>query len=112
VRVSGPPVAFSAKYALTLGMAIHELATNAAKHGALSTQAGSVDVAWQVDPQHSQLRICWAQAGGPSVSAPESSGFGRLLLERALASDMGGDVELDFAASPWVCVLHLRRPYL
>ena len=50
VRVSGPPVQFNAKGALTLGMALHELATNAAKHGALSSKCGSVDVAWQVDP--------------------------------------------------------------
>jgi PAS domain S-box-containing protein len=105
VRVSGPPMAFSAKCALTLGMAIHELATNAAKYGALSTKAGSVDVAWQVDSQNGQLRICWAEAGGPTVSAPESSGFGRLFLERALASDLGGDVELDFATGGLKCAV-------
>ena len=105
VRVSGLPIAFNAKCALTLGMAIHELATNAAKYGALSTNAGSVDIAWDVDSQHNHLRICWTESGGPTMSAPESSGFGRLLLERALPSDLGGDVQLDFAQDGLKCVI-------
>ena len=105
VRVSGPSVAFGAKGALTLGMALHELTTNAAKHGALSTKSGSVEVAWQVDPADRRLRIRWTETGGPTVRPPERSGFGRLLLERALASDLGGEVQLDFAASGLRCVI-------
>jgi two-component sensor histidine kinase len=105
VRVSGPPIAFSAKCALTLGMAIHELATNAAKHGALSTKSGSVDVTWQVDPQDRQLRISWTETGGPTVRPPGRTGFGRLLLERALASDLGGDVRLHFAEDGLKCAI-------
>jgi two-component sensor histidine kinase len=105
LRVSGPPVVFNAKCALTLGMAIHELATNAAKHGALSNKSGSVDVTWQVDSRHGQLRIRWSETGGPTVRPPERSGFGRLLLERALASDLGGDVQLDFAADGLQCAI-------
>ena len=105
VRVSGPPVAFNAKAALTLGMALHELATNAAKHGALSTKCGSVDVAWQVDPGDRKLRIRWTEAGGPIVKPPERSGFGRLLLERALASDLGGEVQLDFDKDGLRCAI-------
>jgi PAS domain S-box-containing protein len=105
VRVSGLPIALNAKCALTLGMAIHELATNAAKYGALSTKAGSVDVAWHLDSHHKHLRICWTESSGPTVSAPESSGFGRLLLERALSSDVGGDVQLDFAEDGLKCLI-------
>jgi len=105
VRVSGPPIAFHAKCALTLGMTIHELATNAAKYGALSTKSGSVDVTWQVDARHRQLRIRWTESGGPTVSPPGRSGFGRLLLERALASDLGGDVRLDFVADGLKCAI-------
>ena len=105
VRVSGPPIAFNAKCALTLGMAIHELVTNAAKHGAFSTKGGSVDVTWQVDPQTGRLGIRWTEAGGPTVSPPGRSGFGRLLLERALASDLGGDVELHFAEDGLKCTI-------
>jgi two-component sensor histidine kinase len=105
VRISGPPVEFSAKGALTLGMAIHELATNAAKHGALSTRSGSVDVAWTVDAEDERLRIRWTETGGPTVRPPARSGFGRLLLERALASDLAGDVQLDFAEDGLKCAL-------
>ena len=105
VRVSGPPIAFNAKCALTLGMTIHELATNAAKHGALSTKSGSVDVAWHVDSQDKQLRIRWTETGGPTVKPPGRSGFGRLLLERALASDLGGDVQLSFAEDGLKCAI-------
>jgi PAS domain S-box-containing protein len=105
VHLSGPPVAFNAKCALTLGMTIHELATNAAKHGALSSKGGAVEVAWQVDPQDNQLRIRWRESGGPAVSPPERSGFGRLLLERALASDLGGDVQLEFAEDGLKCII-------
>jgi two-component sensor histidine kinase len=105
VRISGPPVRLSAKGALTLGMAIHELATNAAKHGALSTKTGSVDVAWNVDSEDKRLRIRWIEIGGPSVRPPTRSGFGRLLLERALASDLGGGVQLDFAEDGLKCAI-------
>jgi two-component sensor histidine kinase len=105
VRVSGPAIAFNAKGALTLGMALHELATNAAKHGALSTKSGSVDVAWQVDPRDRQLRMRWTEAGGPTVRPPARSGFGRLLLERALAADLGGEVQLDFAEDGLQCAI-------
>jgi PAS domain S-box-containing protein len=105
VHVSGPPVEFNAKAALTLGMALHELATNAAKHGALSSKCGSIDVAWQVDRQNGQLRIRWTEVGGPPVTPPARSGFGRLLLERALASDLGGDVQLDFDEHGLKCAI-------
>ena len=105
VRVSGPPVQFNAKGALTLGMALHELATNAAKHGALSSKCGSVEVGWQVDRQNGQLRIRWSEAGGPPVRPPARSGFGRLLLERALASNLGGDVQLDFDEDGLKCAI-------
>jgi PAS domain S-box-containing protein len=105
VRVSGPPLALTAKCSLTLGMTVHELATNAAKYGALSTEEGSVDVAWHVDSENRQLRISWTEAGGPTVSPPRHSGFGRLLLERALASDLGGDVRLDFVEGGLQCLI-------
>ena len=105
IRVSGPPIALHAKCALTLGMALHELATNAAKHGALSSKCGAVDVAWQIDPGDRQLRIRWSETGGPPVRPPVRSGFGRLLLERALASDLGGDVQLDFDEAGLKCAV-------
>jgi two-component sensor histidine kinase len=105
IRVSGPPITLHARCALTLGMALHELATNAEKHGGLSSKRGSVDVAWQLDPRDGQLRIRWSETGGPPVKPPVRSGFGRLLLERALASDLGGEVQLDFDEEGFKCAI-------
>jgi PAS domain S-box-containing protein len=103
VRISGPPVSLQAKCALTLGMSIHELATNAAKYGALSTRHGSLAISWQIDAADQQLRVRWAETGGPRVRPPERSGFGRFLLERALSFDLGGDVRLVFAEEGVQC---------
>jgi two-component sensor histidine kinase len=96
VRVSGRPIQLNPRCALTLGLAIHELVTNAVKHGALSTRDGLVEVAWWTDAA-GQLHIRWSESGGPPVVRPSRSGFGRLLLERALASDLRGEVTLEFA---------------
>jgi two-component sensor histidine kinase len=85
-------------------MAIHELATNAAKHGALSASGGLIEVSWQLVLDE-QLRIQWTESGGPPVAPPQRSGFGRLLLERALASDLNGKVQLDFAPEGLKCVV-------
>jgi PAS domain S-box-containing protein len=107
LRLSGPAISLNPKCAVTLGMAIHELATNAAKYGALSLKTGRVDVAWEVDRARNALKIRWSEAGGPAVAPPERAGFGRLLLERALASDLKGKVKLDFAASGLRCAIEL-----
>jgi PAS domain S-box-containing protein len=103
VRASGPWTILAPKQAVVLGMAFHELATNAAKYGALSNKNGVVDIAWEMDRPQSELRIRWAESGGPAVAAPRRSGFGRLLLERALAADLQGKVSLDFAESGLRC---------
>jgi len=105
VLVSGPPLKLNAKSALTLGMAMHELATNAAKHGALSRREGVVSIVWEKDARADQLRIGWKERGGPTVVRPERSGFGRLLLERVLGADLGGTVGLDFAPDGLQCAI-------
>ncbi|OAP39934.1 histidine kinase [Sinorhizobium glycinis] len=110
VTLSGPPTMLPPKYALTLGMAAHELATNAAKHGALSVKAGSVGIEWSADRKTDRLRIRWRESGGPPVLAPERNGFGRLLLERVLASDLGGEVQLEFAPQGLVCTIDIPCP--
>ncbi|MFD2347678.1 PAS domain S-box protein [Sinorhizobium terangae] len=110
ISLYGPPTTLPPKHALTLGMAAHELATNAAKHGALSVKAGRVSVDWTVDPTDHRLCIRWRETGGPSVSPPSRNGFGRLLLERVLASDLGGDVRLEFASKGLNCTIDV--PYL
>ncbi|OCP16038.1 MULTISPECIES: PAS domain S-box protein [unclassified Ensifer] len=99
VSFGGPAIMLSPRHALALGMAAHELATNAAKHGALSVEGGHVDVSWSLDPANKALHIGWCETGGPAVASPSRNGFGRLLLERVVGSDLGGEVELDFAKS-------------
>jgi len=105
VLIRGPAVTLRPKTAVSLGMAIHELATNAAKHGALSTRAGSLAVTWEIAAAENQVRITWIESGGPPVKQPQHSGFGRLLLERALASDLNGKVELDFTKDGLNCLI-------
>jgi two-component sensor histidine kinase len=97
LSLCGPLVTLTPKQALTLGMAIHELTTNAAKYGALSTEKGKVSVDWKVTGEPRRLHMEWVESGGPPVPIPERSGFGRLLLERALAADLKGEVSLDFS---------------
>lgn len=92
--------------AISLGMAFHELTTNAAKHGALSKDGGSVELAWDwVRAVDNQLRIRWTERGGPEVAPPTRSGFGRLLLERGLAHELRGKVQLDFAREGLKCTI-------
>lgn len=110
VSLAGPPAMLPPKHALTLGMAAHELATNAAKHGALSVKTGSVDIGWAIDLEHDRLRIRWSEKGGPAVAAPKHNGFGRLLLERVVASDLGGEVRLDFASEGLTCTIDVPYP--
>ncbi len=106
IRASGPDVMLKPKTAISLGMAFHELITNAAKHGALSKLGGSVEIAWDwVRPADSQLRIRWSERGGPEVGPPARSGFGRLLLERGLAHELRGKVQLEFAREGLKCVI-------
>jgi PAS domain S-box-containing protein len=107
LRLSGPPVFLNPRCTLTLGLAIHELATNAAKYGALSTLTGKVNVNWVAKPGTGKLTIRWTESGGPAVRPPERCGFGRLLLERVLGSDLHGTVEMDFAAGGFDCSIGL-----
>lgn len=104
VHLSGPTIALSPVCILTLGMAIHELATNAAKYGALSTKEGVVDVVWDMDLRD-RLRIRWAERGGPPVQQPKRVGFGRQLLERATAAGLRGGVDLNFAPAGLTCTI-------
>jgi len=105
VRIDGPDILLSPKIAVSLGMAVHELATNAAKYGALSSKSGEVAVTWSLDPAAKQVRIEWIESRGPSVNEPDHTGFGRLLLERALASDLNGEVKIDFAKNGLHCLI-------
>ncbi len=106
IAAHGPEVMLNPRCAISLGMAFHELATNASKHGALSQDGGTVEIDWDIIRlQDNQLRIRWNERGGPEVAAPARSGFGRLLLERGLAHELRGKVQLDFAQDGLKCTI-------
>jgi PAS domain S-box-containing protein len=98
IVVEGPSVELPSEAAVPVGMAIHELTTNAAKHGALSTFGGQVEVNWQVEPgaDRPTLRFSWTERGGPRVSTPTRQGFGSRLLQRVLSTQLQAEVHMDF----------------
>jgi len=93
----GPRLALNPGTVQAIGLAVHELGTNAAKYGALSTDAGHVDVCWRVDGDVFQMT--WTESAGPPVSAPTSCGFGTIVMQKMVEKTVGGDVHLDFAPS-------------
>jgi two-component sensor histidine kinase len=91
-------------------MVFHELATNAAKYGALSREAGSVSVRWTLPAEHTSgalLRIQWQETGGPEVAVPARKGYGTRVIRDLLVYGHGGRVDLDFAASGVRCTIEL-----
>lgn len=107
LRVEGPEVLVGQKAALPLVLMMHELGTNAAKYGALSSPAGVVSVTWALAGALGRriVRLVWAESGGPEVEAPTRRGFGVRLLERGLANQLDGEVRLDYAPTGVVCTL-------
>jgi PAS domain S-box-containing protein len=107
ISVEGSALHLSARQALALSMALHELATNAAKYGALSSESGTVQLVWTVLAEGGQrkLQLLWAEAGGPAVHPPARKGFGSRLIERGLASELNGDVTLEFLLEGVVCTI-------
>jgi two-component sensor histidine kinase len=105
LQIRGPNVRLTPRMALALAMALHELATNAVKYGALSNRSGTVEVSWTVQNGAAlpRLNLRWVEAGGPPVVAPRRRGFGSRLVERSLAHDLAGRVDITFAPSGVVC---------
>jgi two-component sensor histidine kinase len=110
LRLRGPYVLLPSGMALTLGLALHELATNAAKYGAFSVPEGRVEIAWEVRSQADWPRLVldWTEHGGPPVAEPEHRGFGRTLIERSVAYELDGSAELIFAPEGVRC--HIEVP--
>ena len=111
-EVSGPELLLQPKPALAIALAVHELATNAMKYGALSKDGGRVRVSWSTNIRDGMpgFDFDWIETGGPPVVAPDPSqkGFGTRLIERMLKNDVGGDVRLDFAPDGVSC--EVRAP--
>ncbi|GJD51812.1 hypothetical protein OPKNFCMD_4571 [Methylobacterium crusticola] len=103
ITLDGPAVALSPHVAVPLGMAVHELATNAAKYGALSAEDGRVVVAWEV--RDDALHLRWRESDGPAVAPPARRGFGTRLIHASIERELGGRVGLDFAPGGLLCTL-------
>lgn len=122
LRIKGPAVRLTPKAGLSLAMVIHELASNAAKYGALSNASGQLAVSWTLTGGvDRRLLLNWTETGGPTISTPPSrQGFGTTLIERSLGFEFDATVERRFAASGVVCKIdmpftsevgELRAPY-
>ncbi|WP_230530457.1 sensor histidine kinase [Microvirga roseola] len=107
IRLRGPRVNLQPSAVLALGLAIHELATNANKYGSLSVSEGRVSVMWAVTTGSNPptLLVEWVESGGPHVKPPERQGFGTKLIQRGLAQQLGGEIKLDFAPAGIRCVI-------
>jgi PAS domain S-box-containing protein len=97
-RWSGPEIVLNARATNALTLALHELATNAVKFGALSVDAGRVDVGWTRRAEGG-FELTWNERGGPTVSQPERRGFGSTLLERVTGRELGGEARMEFRAA-------------
>lgn len=105
-RVTGPSVLLPPKAVVSLSLALHELATNAAKYGALSADGGRVALEWEHDALASNtLTMIWREMGGPEVSAPLRRGFGSTLLERVLALELRGKTDISYDRGGLVCTI-------
>jgi two-component sensor histidine kinase len=107
LRMSGPNVPLSPRQAVVLSMILHEIATNAAKYGALSNDTGKVALDWEVIPENAkpELRLIWTESGGPLVTAPVQRGFGSRLIERSARDQLGGEATVDFLPRGVVCTV-------
>jgi PAS domain S-box-containing protein len=112
-RIEGPHVNLPPSAALAMAMALHELSTNAAKYGALSSEAGLVDIVWRFvgNGGDRHLTLTWTESGGPPVSKPKRKGFGSRLIERALAQELGGTVDVAYENAGVVCTIDAPMPY-
>jgi two-component sensor histidine kinase len=106
--VDGPELRLNPKTAVSLTLAMHELATNASKYGSLSKEGGRIAVTWGIES--GRLRLEWRESDGPEVRQPSGRGFGTRLIERGLASELGGKVKLSFDPAGVVCSIDAPIP--
>ena len=106
LRISGEPIALSADIATPFGLVLHELATNAAKYGALSRSKGMVSLSWTVKSRGDErgVTVVWKEQGGPAVKSPKGSGLGSTLIDRVIPN---ATVKREFAADGFACTIHL-----
>lgn len=113
ISIEGPSVHLKPEAAQSLGLALHELAVNAAKYGALSVPKGRVDIVWGEDEgEGSGIKLRWLERDGPKVEHPKKHGFGTLAIQRNLARSLEADVDLNFAENGLSCTITVPENHL
>jgi PAS domain S-box-containing protein len=112
IAIRGENIRFPPQAALALGIVFNELATNAVKYGAFSNGAGSILIEWTAEPAPVGVRLVlrWQEKNGPPVTPPSHKGFGSRVIERGLAHEVDGTVDLDYRSDGLVCTMTLRAP--
>ena len=107
VTLKGPDIDVNARAALSIGMAVHELATNAAKYGAFSSDKGKVSLSWvrQDDGDADSFIFTWKEQGGPKPKSEVENGFGSQLIKSTIEGSLSGKVDMSWEPSGLVCVL-------
>jgi PAS domain S-box-containing protein len=110
--IMGKNIRLPPKPTLALGIAFHELATNAVKYGAFSNDTGSIRIAWAVEPtpEGNRLILQWQEKDGPPVALPSQKGFGSQVIERGLAHELEGAVSLEYRPEGLVCTIDIPFP--
>ncbi|MFZ0111976.1 MAG: sensor histidine kinase [Pseudolabrys sp.] len=104
IAFDGASVPMSSRAVVMLSLVLHELATNAAKYGALSVPVGRVAVSWTLEP-HDTVKLNWRESGGPPVGKPDRVGFGSTLIEKGFTAQMGGSATLRYERDGLTCAL-------
>jgi two-component sensor histidine kinase len=107
IAIEGEDVMLKPEAVQNLGLALHELATNAHKYGSLSEPEGEVSISWKFCEDASKLKLVWQERGGPKVTPPERSGFGRAMIENVVSKALEGDVSLSFPPKGVRCVIEI-----
>jgi PAS domain S-box-containing protein len=99
IAIGGPPVALTADATQAIGLALHELTTNAVKYGALSSPVGQINIAWRIqrDGDAPSLRLGWVETGGPPTAEPRKKGFGQVVIKQMVEQSLSGAVTIDYA---------------
>lgn len=111
LHIDGPPVEVTAEAAQSLAMALHELATNAAKHGALSRPSGQVEIAWHCRPE-TGLELTWIEHGGPATRPPSHQGLGTSVLEQSIHRQLHGEIVCEWLREGLRCTLRIPTKQL
>ena len=114
-EIGGPEVTLSAEAGQAVSTVLHELTTNAAKHGALSVPDGRISVRWHSEPNGSadaRIGIEWQETGGPAVRPPDTSGYGMEVIRDLIPYELGGTVDLAFASDGLRCRLEIPADWL